>query len=665
MAVPVGRWMITLLSLVSLLPLGAVGMAEESQGAESTPEMPVSRVVLFTSGVAYVEHAETVTGEVRRELTFPTEGMDDLLKSLVIRDLDGGQVGAVSYGAEEPLLRQLEKLPVDISDAPSVEELLRRIRGHRVRLHTAEGREESGALFGVERRPRGSEAGSFLFVTILESGTLRSYKLDEIEGIRLEDEQLQADLDRALSLLAGQKSDTQRRVSFSFLGEGERRVRVAYVREAPLWKLSYRLATEGDEALLQGWAIVENSGTQPWEGVRLSLVSGAPRSFVMSLFAPRYVERPRFDAPSGSPAATPRPPAAAFRSESFAEAEEALDFADGTASDIGSGVEPGAEARERGEFVEYAVPVPVSMGPGEAAMLPVIQEELAAKKLSVYEHDGGVHPRHAVEIENSTELLLQAGAVTVFDEGTYGGDAILQNLPAGERGILVYAVDLETEVVTTSQSEPERITAIEARGGTLLIRRSLRRSVTQELSTSDRAGRTVRVVYPRETNWVLQSPTPSRTVAGSYYFDVPLSPGRPRELTIEEERVVSQSVAVRSLTEETIGFYLRQGHLLSPQLRSGLEELARAQERLAQVRREGRNLETQIEAIFRAQDRIRQNMEVLESGNRLYENYVDRLEEQERELTRLERLRQERRQEEMAAEREVEERIRSLSRLSG
>ena len=667
MGTPVRRWMITLLSLSALLPLGAVGMAEESQSRESSPEMPVSRVVLFTSGVAYVEHAETVTGNVRRELTFPTEGMDDLLKSLVIRDLDGGRVGTVSYGAEEPLLRQLKRLPVDISDAPSVEELLRRIRGSRVRLQTEEGEEANGALFGVERRSTESGEGYPVFVSLLENGTLRSFELDRVESIRLEDEQLQADLDRALALLAGRKSDTQRRVTFSFHGEGERRIRVAYVREAPLWKLSYRLATEGDQALLQGWAIVENTGTQPWEDVRLSLVSGAPRSFIMSLFAPQYVERPRIGTPSGSAAASPRAPAprAALRSESFAEAEEALDFAGGAVADISSGVEPAAEAGERGEFVEYVVPAAVSMGPGEAAMLPVIQEELKAEKLALYEQGQGVHPKHAVEIENTTGLLLQAGAVTVFDEGSYGGDAILRNLPAGERGILVYAVDLETEVVTTSRSEPERITAIEARGGTLLIRRSLRRSVTHELSTSDRAGRTVRVVYPRETNWVLQSPTPSRTVAESYYFDVPLSPGRSRELTIEEERVVSQSVAVRSLTEETIDFYLRQGHLLSPRLRSGLEELARAQERLTEIRREQRNLGAQIEAIFRAQERIRQNMEVLESGNRLYENYVDRLEEQEEELSRLESRQQELRREETAAERDVEERIRSLSQLRG
>jgi hypothetical protein len=284
------HWIIAILSLSAVLPLGAVGMAEEPEQSTSSPAMPVSRVVLFTSGVAYVEHAETVFGKAARELTFPTEGMDDLLKSVVIRDLDGGRIGNVSYGAEEPLLSRLRKLPVDISDAPTVEELLLRLRGSRLRLVT-ETEDRTGALFGVERRSTGAQEGDSLFVTILERGTLYSVPLDSLQSVGLEDERVQADLDRALSLLANRKSETQRRVTFTFHGEGERRVRLAYIREAPRWKLSYRLATEGHTATLQGWAIVENTGTQPWENVELSLISGAPRSFVMSLFAPQYVER--------------------------------------------------------------------------------------------------------------------------------------------------------------------------------------------------------------------------------------------------------------------------------------------------------------------------------------------------------------------------------------
>jgi hypothetical protein len=77
---------------------------------------------------------------------------------------------------------------------------------------------------------------------------------------------------------------------------------VGYVQESPLWKTSYRLvvddaadagADEKPKALLQGWAIVENTTDQDWKDVRMELVSGRPISFTMDLYQPLYVPRPQ------------------------------------------------------------------------------------------------------------------------------------------------------------------------------------------------------------------------------------------------------------------------------------------------------------------------------------------------------------------------------------
>ena len=62
-----------------------------------------------------------------------------------------------------------------------------------------------------------------------------------------------------------------------FAGEGKRKVQVGYVVEAPIWKTSYRLVLSDTEApFLQGWALVENTTDEDWQGVRLSLISGRP-----------------------------------------------------------------------------------------------------------------------------------------------------------------------------------------------------------------------------------------------------------------------------------------------------------------------------------------------------------------------------------------------------
>src|SRR5262249_17004264 len=52
------------------------------------------------------------------------------------------------------------------------------------------------------------------------------------------------------------------------------------------------LATE-KKPFLQGWATVENATEEDWKDVRLSLVSGRPISFMMDLYTPIYIPRPR------------------------------------------------------------------------------------------------------------------------------------------------------------------------------------------------------------------------------------------------------------------------------------------------------------------------------------------------------------------------------------
>src|SRR5439155_23413970 len=98
---------------------------------------------------------------------------------------------------------------------------------------------------------------------------------------------------QALHTLALGHATDKKTVALNFLGQGERRVRVGYIQETPVWKTSYRLVLKDKEApFLQGWAIVENTTEEDWNKVNLTLVSGRPISFIMDLYQPLYVQRP-------------------------------------------------------------------------------------------------------------------------------------------------------------------------------------------------------------------------------------------------------------------------------------------------------------------------------------------------------------------------------------
>lgn len=78
------------------------------------------------------------------------------------------------------------------------------------------------------------------------------------------------------------------------LGGGEdHELTVAYVVETPIWRPTYRVVMgEGDEALLQGWAVVQNVSGEDWADVSMSVTSGAPLSFRSDLGQPVIPVRP-------------------------------------------------------------------------------------------------------------------------------------------------------------------------------------------------------------------------------------------------------------------------------------------------------------------------------------------------------------------------------------
>src|SRR5947208_8154278 len=92
-------------------------------------DVPVKEVVLFSSGVGYFEHFGAVRGDGSTELRFKTNQINDILKSLVLQDLDGGQVTTVTYPSQDPIAKTLKSFQVDITANPPLADLLNQLRG--------------------------------------------------------------------------------------------------------------------------------------------------------------------------------------------------------------------------------------------------------------------------------------------------------------------------------------------------------------------------------------------------------------------------------------------------------------------------------------------------------------------------------------------------------
>ncbi len=675
-----------LLPLGLLLPPGRLA----AQGAAAPrllgeADLPISQVVLFSSGVGYFQRDGRVEGDARLELAFRAAEINDLLKSLVLRDFDGGTVGSVTYTSRDPLSKSLQSFAVDLTRNPGLADILTQVRGESVEIFAPDS--IRGAVVGVETRPV-EENLTAAFLNLLTERGLRSVRLDQVTELRFLNPKLAEELRQALELLAQGHSAERKRVNLDFGGRGARRVQVAYIREAPVWKTSYRLsiAAEGTP-YLQGWAIAENTTDEDWRGVRLSLVAGRPISFTMDLYPPVYLPRPQValnleaglapqtyeDSLAGEAAAmmeqaspVPSAPPSISRAETPRPLMQKGMAAPEAELDLQAGVRTAAQAVRAGEFVQYRIEAPVTIPRRESAMLPIVGQPIEGKRVSIYNPAvHAVHPLNGLQLKNTTALSLMAGPVTVFEGGTYAGDAQIDFLPAQGERLISYSLDLDTEVAAEARSQPDVLTAVRISQGTLISTVKLRRETTYTARNKGDREKRLLVEQPLDPDWALVEPAqPQERTRSLYRFAVALKKGGAAGdravLKVAEERRVSQSVALTNLPDDRIVFFL-QAREVDPEVKTALRRVQELKAGLADTVRRRQEEERRIQMIVQEQGRIRENMARLERTSPLYQRYVAQLNEQEDQLAALKDVVEKIRQSEIARQKELDSYLLSLA----
>ena len=273
--------------------------------ADSSLEL--DRVVLYRNGVGYFERRGEVRGDTL-VLRVRKDQVNDLLKSLTVVDRAGGKAVSVSM----PLDPQTWANAALATLAPgqgSLAQVLDALRGTSVVLGTTQGKLR-GRIVMVEEivdepdasPPPHSErtplpgAGSRDFkVTVLDGKRMQVVRLSKVRSVTLQDGDLALQLHRSLDASAGEGMFQQVAVELRLAGAADHDLVVSYVVAAPMWKPTYRvvLPDAGDKApaLLQGWAIVDNTSGDEWTRVSMSLTSGAPIAFRYDLHTPRQIPR--------------------------------------------------------------------------------------------------------------------------------------------------------------------------------------------------------------------------------------------------------------------------------------------------------------------------------------------------------------------------------------
>jgi len=565
----------------------AVAAAPASPGP-----LPLKALVLYENGVGYFERRGLVAPGKVAEIPLESGQLDDALKSLVVMSEAG--VASVEFAPPlaEEAARALAGLP-ELGSDDSLEGLLLSLQGVDVQVTRTGGGPVRGRVVQVSEEAGlldkdGKPVPERTLLVFGDAG-LAKVPLRLVQAVRPVGQDVALAWSRAVGASALQPERERLVVRGGAKGGA---VAVGYTTEAPVWRTTYRLVL-GKKARLQGFALVHNDSDEAWNGVKVTLASGRPTSFLFPLAGPRYGRR-EFVTPEDGLENAPQLAMREAREHLRGQSEGGLSVR-GTGSGgggYGSGVgvlsgthagavgfgsvssgisstvledgptplEPAAVS-EAGDLFLYEVREPVVLGARKSALLPIIDGATAAERVTLLNAGGEVFS--GVRLQNTTPLTLEGGTLSVFVDGAYGGETQIDRVKPGEVRVLKHGVDLDLEVSRTSRREEGDLRKVRLVGADGNARLELTRvdRLVHSVKFTSRADkpRTVLVELPEEGYRVVTGGEEDvRSPGQPRYARVPVKPKSEESVDLVEEGAVVERLAPESLSSARVAELLKK-----------------------------------------------------------------------------------------------------------
>jgi len=650
-----------MITLAAWLPAVVVVLATEPP--------PVTKVVLYKHGMGYIEREGNVKGNAELSLAFRAEQMKDLLTSFFAVDLGGGKISSLRYETSDPLSKQLQDILIKVPEKAALSEFLMQLKGARLSAKAA-GETIEGRILGVEPITEvvNNQAvkTSYRLVLLTQAGPIRSLDLLAVSEFSLADKALQRDLSRLLDISLAGKYANRKKLTLTAVGQGERRLRMGYLVEMPIWKCSYRVIFDEkkkDSApLIQGWALAENNTEDDWKDVTISFVAGNPISYVMDMYSPYYVKRTQVPIPGLQNlavdwAAASPPDLAADEPAADTMSKEAMPYqykrrkaagvptagmrqtmdqqipaAPAPSAPGGRGArmemeaarpmgellarsyDTDAQGAKVGDLFSYEPREKVSIPRGQAAMVPIVSKQINGKRLLYYKASFLPKATNAFVLRNATDLTLEAGAVTFFEGSTSLGEGILgHTLPPGSQEVIAYALDSTVDVTPQQKSRREPYFKARLVDGILTLTAVETMTNAWKIVNRGREAATLWLHQPKNAAYRLSKPDkPLKEVDNHYRFEVPLKAGETVDFVVEEKRDVLDTVQLAKSSEEQIRFFLSRRYL-SPGARTFMKELSDLMAQKAGLQRQITEWTEQVKRMAEEQARLRSNIQAIGS----------------------------------------------------
>ena len=630
-----------------------VGAAADPAKNFSADDIPLKKVTLYSSGVAHYVHEGTVTGSGNIELLFSPAQINDVLKSLVVTD-PGAKSLAVNYQSEDTLRKTLESLKIDLSAATTLYDILKAQKGAEVELFTPH--QIIGKILSVDKNS--SKETDTFFISLAAKDGIHIIAFSDIQSFTFTDKKRNEDLNTALALILDASAKNRKKLDIKIDAQGERKIGLSYVMEAPVWKASYRLDMGTGKAAFQARAIIDNSTDLDWKDITLTLTTGRPVGFTQNLYAPYYTYRPE----------VPLAIAQAAEAETFDSADRAVEYAaamplaekrsammkkeaygytvagydeaeydDLQEKNDSAYFENQAEAGNAGEMFAFTPSKPVTLERQQSTMIPLTLASLPAEKYSVFSsipYNERVNPKFCISIENTSGLKLPAGPITVLDGGEYAGDALLEFLPEAEKRLIAYGDDIE--VTGSKRADSTRtIETIKMTDGVMTTSYRQVQSTTYLIRNANKKERTVIVEHAKNAGFELMTKQAlAETTANKYRFKFKAAGNTGTELKVEEARTYQSTQKIFDMNSNTFISYTT-GSEIPEKVRKAFASIITEKEKVTAAERALKTLQDRQTEIGKEQDRVRRNLEAVGSESQQGRAFLTKLLKLETELDEL------------------------------
>lgn len=648
--------------------------------AAVTSQLPVTRVSLYKNGVGFFEHAGRVTGDQSVTIDFTTAQLNDVLQSLTAIDLNGGRIAGAGYNSTTPLQQQLQALPLGLGEDPTAVDFYNAIRGARVEVHsgtaTITGRLLNIELTNTPATDKEPATEKRLITVIGDAGEIRTLELTPTTGVRLLDADLHTDVTRYLQLLASTRNQGLRHLTLQDNGTGARELHVSYISEVPIWKSTYRiLFTEPkagapaakQTATLQGWSVVDNTTGADWINVQLSLIAGAPQSFIQPLSVPYYSRRPEIGLPQEAQLTPQTHESGEFSPSQNASATVMTGSAMGSGSGSGmaggiggpmgglmarksviagqalnalsedqeysnlsaaaaapalsyqqqasASIVPNASTAAFDDYFAYNLTEPITIRKNESALVPILQTKIDAERVTLWSPRQPT-PLRALWITNTSNLTLDRGSFSIVEDGNFGGEGLLDPIHPAEKRLLSYAVDQAVRVSTESQHNSTHAVEVTAAKGVMILHHTDIVEITYVVHNAASDARTVVVEHPIHQGYTLDSdPKPEETTPALYRYRVIAAPGETVRLHVGERRGSATTYQLTNFNDGQLTFILNQTNN-SPAIKQALQPILDARRHVADMQTALDKVNTHLTELRSDEDRQRSNITALASADK-------------------------------------------------